>query len=117
MNNETIHRDFLGDSVRDFHLTPAMIVELERVCHGGIGGIVHRVFARNFTFAEVTETIRLALIGGGTDPEEAASLIAAYITPRPLMHGFALATDILTATMLGPKKVKPGAKTKKRTTA
>jgi hypothetical protein len=115
--SDTIHREFLGDSIRDFRLTPPMIIELERICHGGIGGIVRRVFARDFTFAEVTETIRLGLIGGGTDPEEAAALIAAHVTPRPLMIGFALATAILQATMLGVEKVKPGAKSRKRNTA
>lgn len=51
--------------------------------------------------------IRLALIGGGTSPEEAAALIAAYVTPRPVLEGFALAVQIIDHLMTGAPPTDP----------
>lgn len=93
---------FFGDVRRDFHLTPEMIVELERVTGAGIGGLSRRIFSGDFHRHEIVSTVRLALIGGGETPENAAALIAAYVDPRPLMEAFTLAVSILEMTMLGP---------------
>lgn len=102
--SDTTHRDFLGSEMHDFRLTVPMVLELERLCHAGIGGIVRRVIAQEFTVTEITETVRLGLIGAGTDPEEAAALIAAYVTPAPLVKSYTLATAILQTLMFGPKR-------------
>lgn len=115
--NETTHRAFLGDEMRTFCLTAPMVMELERLCHAGIGGIVRRVIAQDFTLTEVSETIRLALIGGGEDPEEAAALVAAYVTPAPLVKSYTLATAILQSLMLGPQLAKASAKIRKKPNA
>ena len=101
MREAPVHRQFFGDAERDFRLTPEMIQELERITGRGIGGLCRSIFASDFRHVEVLQTIRLALIGGGTDPEEAASLIAAYATPRPVMEPYALAVAILEVTMFG----------------
>lgn len=98
------HRQFFGDGQKTFRLTPEGIMELERVTGRGIGGLARSIFASDFRLLEVTETVRLALIGGGTDPQEAAALISKYLTPRPVMEGYALAVAILQAAMLGPSK-------------
>lgn len=94
-------RTFIGDQDRTFRLTPELITELERKTGRGIGGMCRSLFAGDFHHAEVLETIRLALIGGGENPQVAASLIATYIAPRPVMEGYALAVSILETTMLG----------------
>jgi hypothetical protein len=88
------HTAFFGDAEYTFRLTPALIVELERNC-GPLGMIFERVRHRQFAQADITETIRLALIGGGTDPKRAASLIAAYVADRPLAETYPLAAKIL----------------------
>lgn len=84
-------RQFFGDAQRDFCLTPEMIAELERVTGAGIGGLSRRLFAGDFRHLEIITTIRLALIGGGETPENAAGLIAAYVDPKPLTQGGYLA--------------------------
>jgi hypothetical protein len=94
-------RTFFGDQDRTFRLTPDMIVELERKTGRGIGGMCRDLFAGDFRHAEVLETIRLALIGGGETPQVAASLVATYAAPRPVMEPYALAVSILETTMLG----------------
>ena len=76
MTTAMTHRAFFGDGERDFRVTPELIVELERKTGAGIGGLCRRLFAGDFKQVDVTETIRLALIGGGASPKDADALVA-----------------------------------------
>jgi hypothetical protein len=107
MSNDMTHRAFFGDADRDFKLTPLMIVELERKTGAGIGGLCRRLFDREFSYSDITEIIRLALIGGGTAPKEADALVKAYVAERPLGETFPLAVSILETLWFG----KPADKT------
>lgn len=82
--SETTFRAFFGDSEHDFTLTPWAITELERITATGIGTLIQRMPEFRFHHAELTETLRLGLIGAGTAPEAAAQLVATYATPRPI---------------------------------
>ena len=95
------HHQFFGDAERSFALTPELIVDLERITGSGIGGLCQRLFRSDFRHADVTETIRLALIGGGEKPEDAAALVAAYATTRPLAETFPLAVAVLETLWFG----------------
>lgn len=88
------HRAFFGDAEYDFRLTVPMLTELERSTGLGIAAICHRIFHREFAHADLIETIRLALIGGGTAPKRAAELVAAYAADRPLAEIYPLASAI-----------------------
>jgi hypothetical protein len=90
-----MHRAFFGDAEYDFRLTPSLVIELETKIGAGIGALCSRVFAKQFAQSDIHETIRLALIGGGTAPESAASLIASYAVDRPLSETYPLAVAIL----------------------
>lgn len=98
------HRAFFGDAEYDFRITPPLVIELEHKAGVGIGALCSRVFARQFAQADIHETIRLALIGGGTAPERAASLIAAYATDRPISETYPLAVAILDDLWFGQPK-------------
>lgn len=100
---ETSVRLFVGDADHDLALTPPMIVELERLTGRGIGGIFRRLAASEFAFAEVVETIRLALVGGGMSPERAAEIVETYVKPRPLAEIFPTALSIMEAAWFGSK--------------
>ena len=110
MHDAPSHRAFFGDQNRTFRLTPELIIELERKTGRGIGGLCRDLFAGNFRHAETLETIRLALIGGGESPEDAAALIAAYAAPRPVMETYAFAVSILETAMFGKSGRKGGRK-------
>lgn len=105
-NSGITHRAFFGDGEREFVLTVPMVVELERKTGIGIGALCQRLFQNKFEQADISETIRLGLIGGGTSPKEADALIAAYATGRPLMEIYPLAVSILEALMFGSAKPK-----------
>ncbi|MFN3362831.1 MAG: gene transfer agent family protein [Allorhizobium sp.] len=81
---ETTFRAFFGDGEHDFTLTPWAIGELERITGTGIGTLIQRIPEYRFHHAELTETLRLALIGAGMSPEAAAQKVAVYATPRPI---------------------------------
>ncbi|MGV8832163.1 MAG: gene transfer agent family protein [Devosia sp.] len=95
-----MHTAFFGDRERAFALTPLVIPELQRTTAKGIGAIIDSL--RRLTYAEITETIRLGLVGGGTQPGEAAALVSTYVPARPLGEANILAIDILTDLWVGP---------------
>lgn len=101
---ELTHRAFFGDTERAFTITPELILELEAKTGAGIGGLCRRLFNGDFRHAEVAETIRLGLIGGGETPARAAQLVAAYVVPRPLAETYPLAVGILEAVWFGASK-------------
>ena len=61
------HRAFFLDAERDFALNRTELQELQRKLGTGIGAIFQRVGRFDFYVEDLTETLRLALIGGGTD--------------------------------------------------
>ena len=99
---DTSYIAFFGVAEHTFKLTGPMITELERVTGAGIGGLCARIFAgSDFKHAELIETIRLGLIGGGTAPQEAKALLDAYAVERPLGEVFPIALNILSALWSG----------------
>jgi hypothetical protein len=95
------HRAYFGDAEYDFRLTLPTLQELERSTGLGIAAICDRIFQKQFAHADLTQTIRLALIGGGTAPKRAAELVAAYATDRPLSEIYPLAFAIAETTWFG----------------
>lgn len=95
------HIAFLGDGERSFELGSPQIEELQCLTGTGIASICRRVFRNEFHLADLTETIRLGMIGAGTDPKEAAAIMAAYVTGRPIAEILPVALGILEATYFG----------------
>lgn len=88
---------FFGAADRAFALTDDMILELERVTGTGIGALYRRAVAMQFNIADLSEILRLGLIGGGTHPEEAARLVNTWAKNRPLSETYPVALDVLDA--------------------
>jgi hypothetical protein len=95
---------FFGDQERTFKLTPNMIVELERLTGVGIGMLSKRVFSGQYAYRDLIEVIRLALIGGGTEPKRAQELVETYCHDRPISEFALIAVSTLSTLMLGPEK-------------
>lgn len=98
------HTAFFGDAEYPFRLSPALIIELEHKTGAGIGALCTRIFHRQFAQIDIHETIRLALIGGGIQPERAATLIASYAVDRPLSETYPVAVAILENVWFGQPK-------------
>ncbi|MDD9730457.1 gene transfer agent family protein [Mameliella sp. AT18] len=88
---------FFGDAEYPCALTDPMILELERLTGVGIGVLYRRAVTMQFDLEDLTETIRLGLIGGGMTPQKAAQLVETYARNRPLAETYPLALDLLDA--------------------
>jgi hypothetical protein len=90
-----------GDGEYRFRLKASGFEELEEKCGVGIGAIYMRLHSPNYTFADVREAIRLALVGGGLPPEKALPLVKRYVDDRPIDESWLLARTIIGAAMHG----------------
>lgn len=88
---------FFGDTEREFALTDAVIIELERLRGVGIGVLYQRAVAMQFSVEDLSQTIRLGLIGADTNPADAAQLVETYARNRPLAEIYPVVMDLLDA--------------------
>lgn len=102
------HTAYFGDGEKTFTLTDSILKELYEKTGVGIGALYLRVVNSQFHVADLTEVIRLGLIGGGTSPTNAQRLIDAYAVNRPFDETFPLALDILDARWNGKAEVSHG---------
>lgn len=101
------HRAFFGDGEHDFALTFPLMQELERTTGTSIAALFTRVMAKQFFAADLAETIRLGLIGGGATPAQAKHLTTVYGEQRPLAEMIPIALAILSAAYFGPEEPSP----------
>lgn len=76
-----------GDGRYKFALKAKQIGELQRKCDAGLGLIVERVMRGHFYYADIYDTIRLGLIGGGNekvDSVRALELVELYVDGKAL---------------------------------
>ena len=85
MRHAAIELDY-GDGIYTFRLGLGEIEELERKCDLGIFQIVTRLSPqiRTCKLQEISEVIRIGLIGGGTKPADALALVRRYVDQRPV---------------------------------
>lgn len=81
---------FFGGEERTFAFNLNEIEELQRLAGNGgdavgLGTIIGRVMDNEFFFADIYQTIRLGLIGGGEVPAtRAKELVDTYVVGKPL---------------------------------
>lgn len=73
-----------ADGDYTFRLGLDEIEELERKRDAGIFEIVDRLRVRTCRLSDISETLRIGLIGGGMKPVEALALVRRYVDERPL---------------------------------
>lgn len=95
------HSAFFGDGDKIFALPTDQIHELEKTTGMPIGLLCQRLPEGVFRLIELTETIRLSLIGGGMSPKDAARYSDSYAAKRPLSESFPIAVAVLQIVWLG----------------
>ncbi len=78
-----IDQDF-GDGTYCFRLGLSELEELERKRNLSIFEIVERLRLRTSRVSDMSEVLRLGLIGGGMSPVNAMALVRRYVDERPL---------------------------------
>lgn len=91
-----------GDGEFTFRLGLGELEELERKCDLGVFQIAGRLSpeSRQFRLVEVTETIRLGLIGGGMKPVDALAKVRLYVDERPLDESRDVAYAVVLAALM-----------------
>ncbi len=100
ISRTAIRKPFAGQE-RTFDLRIGEILALERACDAGIFGILHRIAAHQARLADIRDTIRLGLIGGGSSDGEATRLVMDAVDNRPLVEALPLAAEILHSVVNG----------------
>jgi len=90
-----------ADADYTFRLPIKRIAELEEKCQAPIGTIWKRVLTSEYHAVDLVETVRIGLIGGGLEAQEARTLIERYCDVWPLEIWHAHATAILSACIIG----------------
>lgn len=99
MNNQGEITTKWADGTYTFRLTVAGILELEEKCDAPFAVIFDRLSAGKFKLRDVTETIRIGLIGGGMPAAKALPLVERY--GLPLVENAPIARLIVGAVMFG----------------
>lgn len=92
---------FLGDGDHAFALPFDSVLELERKTGAAFGVLFDRVRRMQFAMTDLTETVRLALIGGGASPKDAFELTRTYVAGRPIKESYPLVLEILSCVWFG----------------
>jgi len=85
-----------------FRLPIAQLEELQERCDAGPQQILRRLIDGSWRVKDVTETIRLALIGGGMPPVDAAKLVMHYVSDGALGDNVFVAQAAIMAAITSP---------------
>ena len=97
-----------ADSDYTFRLAWGQLAQLQEACDAGPFVILQRLTTGQWKVGDISHTIRLGLIGGGTEPAKALSLVRDYVESRPPMENVMLARGILGIALQGAPDEKPG---------
>jgi hypothetical protein len=86
----------------------ALLQELQEKTGRGPMALFQRLASGQWFIEDLIQTIRLALIGGGTKPADAAVLVDRYVIGQPLVRSVKLAVDVLEQLLLEPEDAKAG---------
>lgn len=85
----------------EFRLPLMQLEELQEKTGVGPFALWRRITEGEWLPLDPIHTIRLALIGGGTKPAEAAKLVERYVVPYPLAEAVPFALAALSACLFG----------------
>lgn len=117
MRDAAIEVDF-GDGTYRFVLRYGELMQLQERVNAGPAWILDRLLApnaenRGWRVEDLSNIVRLGLIGGGLEPNKALGLVRSYVEARPSMESLNLAIAILSAALVGA----PDEASKKKTQA
>lgn len=106
--NGRIELDF-ADGTYGFRLAIGELEELQEKTGVGPYALLRRLLANDWRVEDVTQTIRLGLIGGGKEPVAALNLVRRYVEQRSdWLNNAMLAQAIVSAALVGAPEEEPG---------
>ncbi|WP_236774724.1 gene transfer agent family protein [Agrobacterium tumefaciens] len=92
-----------GDGTYTFRLAWGQLVELQEKCDAGPYVILQRLQTGAWQMEDISNVIRLGLIGGGMTAVDALKKTRAYVEAFPPMENLLSAQGILAAALMGAK--------------
>lgn len=90
-----------ADGTYLFALKWGQLAELQEKCDAGPYVVLGRLAAGSWKIEDISDTIRLGLIGGGMAPVDALKKVRAYVEDRPPFENLQYAQAILSAAVVG----------------
>jgi hypothetical protein len=90
-----------ADGTYSFRLAWGQLAELQEKCDAGPYLVLNRLHNGAWRIEDITNIIRLGLIGGGLQPSAALKLVRSYVEGRPPMENLIPAQVILSASLMG----------------
>lgn len=100
MRDATVAFDW-ADGTHSFRLAWGQLAELQEKCDAGPYVVLQRLHSGAWRIEDISNIIRLGLIGGKMDPVAALKLVRAYVEARPPMENIVPAQVILSAALMG----------------
>lgn len=105
----SIDLDF-ADGTYHFRLAWGELEKLQEACDAGPYVVLDRLLSGRWRVSDISETIRLGLIGGGMEPVKALKLVREYVQSRPPLENLVLAQRVLGAAVVGVPEEEVGKK-------
>lgn len=100
-----------GDGSHRFRLAWGQLAELQEKCAAGPYAILARLHSGDWRIEDISNVIRLGLMGGGAAPTDAITLVRRYVEDtgtHPLLRNLPIAIAILSAALVGAPEEKVG---------
>lgn len=98
--NASVDLDW-ADGTYKFRMAWGQLAELQEKTDAGPFVILQRLSNGSWKVEDITNVIRLGLIGGGMKPVDALKLVRTYVEDRPPMENVLTAQAILAAGVMG----------------
>ena len=90
-----------ADATHVFRLAWGHLAELQEKCDAGPYVVLQRLYSGAWKVEDISNVIRLGLVGGGMEPVQALKLVRSYVEARPPMESLHTAQAVLAAGCIG----------------
>ncbi|MGB3044539.1 MAG: gene transfer agent family protein [Xanthobacteraceae bacterium] len=104
-----------ADGTFPFRLAWGELEKLQEACDAGPYVILNRLVDNSWRVGDISNVIRLGLLGGGMTPVEALTKTREYVEKRPPVENLMTAQAILSAGLVGAPEEKLKKKVARRT--
>lgn len=97
-----------ADGDKTFRLAWGELIKLQEATDAGPFVVYQRLMTGRWRIEDISQTIRLGLIGGGMEPGKALAFVRDYVESRPPLESLPLAQGILGIALQGAPDEQPG---------
>lgn len=105
----SITSDFADDTY-EFRLSWGELIKLQEARDTGPYLVLNRLLNGGWLVQDISDVIRLGLVGGGMEPVKALKLVRSYVEARVPLENLVLAQRVLGAALIGTTEEELGKK-------